>query len=125
MWRLKKRQLSMKSFTKEWMSTHFEREDDPQTECKRTLFVGSSPFGGFFIMKKLREVRSRDIFIISKLSERHWLHFITTDENRPVSEFESGVVLFADILGSRRAPKGTSKNDQFFKRERHKDSNKF
>ena len=127
-----------KSFTKKWMKTHIEREHNHQNETKsnlikkplvdndnnnnRTLLVGPSFSGKTYLMLKiLSRIPNRDIYIITKSPPEQYSNSRIkikeiSDEIRPLNEYENGIIVFDDILGS----SNSGFIDQFFIRGRHK-----
>ena len=73
------------------------------------------------MLKTLSRIPDRDIYIITKSPPEQYTNFKikikeTSDENKPLNEYESGIIVFDDILGS-----SNSRNkDQFFFRGRRK-----
>ena len=87
----------------------------------RTLLVGPSFSGKTYLMlKTLSRIPDRDFYIITKSpSEQYTNSKIKikekSDEIQPLNEYENGVILFDDILGSSHS----RFIDQFFIRGRH------
>ena len=126
-----------KSFTKKWMKTHIEREHNHQNENKsnlikkplvdndnnnnRTLLVGPSFSGKTYLMLKiLSRIPDRDIYIITKSPPQQYTNSKIkikeiSDEIKPLNEYENGVIVFDDVLGS----SNSRDIDQFFIRGRH------
>ena len=88
----------------------------------RTLLVGSSFAGKTYLMLKiLSRMIDRDIYIITKSPPEQYTNSKIkikeiTDEIKPLNEYENGVIVFDDILGSWNS----RFIDQFFIRGRHK-----
>ena len=87
----------------------------------RTLLVGSSFAGKTYLMLKiLSRMIDRDIYIITKSPPEQYTNSKIkikeiTDEIKPLNEYENGVIVFDDILGS----SNSRFIDQFFIRGRH------
>ena len=87
----------------------------------RTLLVGPSFSGKTYLMLKiLSRMSDRDIYIITKSpSEQYTNSEIKikeiSDEIKPLNEYENGIIVFDDILGS----SNSRLIDQFFIRGRH------
>ena len=96
-------------------------ENGDDINNNRTLLVGPSFSGKTYLMLKiLSRVPNRDIYIITKSpSEQHTNSKIKikeiTDEIKPLNEYENGIIVFDDILGS----SNSRFIDQFFIRGRH------
>ena len=86
-----------------------------------TLLVGPSFSGKTYLMLKiLSRMIDRDIYIITKSPPEQYINSKIkieelTDEIKPVSEYENGIIVFDDILGS----SNSRFIDQFFNRGRH------
>ena len=118
------------------MTTHIDREhrnesnssvlekptfDDVDNNINNpTLLVGSSFSGKTYLMLKiLSRMPNRDIYIITKPPQEQY----TTknkikeisDEIKPLNEYENGIIVFGDILGS----SNSRFIDQFFITGRH------
>ena len=89
----------------------------------RTLLVGHSFLGKTYLMLKLlSRIPNRDIYIITKSPpEQYSISKIkikeTSDEIKPLNEYENSIIVFDDSLGS----SNSRHIDQFFIRGRHKD----
>ena len=87
----------------------------------RTLLVGPSFSGKTYLMlKTLSRIPNRDIYIITKSPPEQYTESKIkikeiTDEIKPLSENENGIIVFDDILGS----SNSRFIDQFFIRGRH------
>ena len=87
----------------------------------RTLLVGSSFSGKTYLMLKiLSRIPNRDIYIITKSPPEQYTNSKIrikeiSDEIKPVNEYENGIIVFDDILGS----SNSRFIDQFFIRGRH------
>ena len=87
----------------------------------RTLLVGPSFSGKTYLMLKiLSRMLDRDIYIITKSPPEHYTNSkIKTkeisDEIKPLKEYENGIMVFDDVLGS----SNSRDIDQFFIRGRH------
>ena len=130
-------ELCEKSFTKKWLKTHIEREHHHQTETNsivlekplidnvdnnnRTLLVGPSFSGKTYLMLKiLSRISDRDIYIITKSPPEQYTNSKIKikeigDEIKPLNEYENGIIVFDDILGS----SNSRFIDQFFIRGRN------
>ena len=90
----------------------------------RTLLVGPRFSGKTYLMlKTLSRKPNRDIYIIIKsLPELYTNSKIKikeiSDEIKPLNEYENGIIVFDDVLGS----SNSRFIDQFFIRGRHNDS---
>ena len=124
-----------KSFTKKWLKTHIEREHrqnetnshvikKPEIENNnnnRTLLVGPSFSGKTYLMLKiLSRIPDRDIYIITKSPPEQYTNSKIKikeigDEIKPLNEYENGILVFDDVLGS----SNSRDIDQFFIRGRH------
>ena len=125
-----------KSFTKKWLKTHIEREHhqnksnsivlekpiiDNIDNNNRTLLVGPS-FSGetYLLLKILSRISDRDIYIITKSPPEQYTNSKIkikeiSDEIKPLNEYENGVIVFDDVLGS----SNSRFIDQYFIRARH------
>ena len=87
----------------------------------RTLLVGPSFSGETYLMLKiLSRISDRDIHIITKSPPEQYTNSKIkikeiSDEIQPLNEYESGIIVFDDILGS----SNSRFIDQFFIRGRH------
>ena len=87
----------------------------------RTLLVGPSFSGKTYLMLKiLSRIPNRDIYIITKSPPEQYTNSKIkikeiSDEIKPVNEYENGIIVFDDILGS----SNSRFIDQFFIRGRH------
>ena len=87
----------------------------------RTLLVGSSFAGKTYLMLKIfSRMIDQDIYIITKSPPEQYTNSKIkikeiTDEIKPLNEYENGVIVFDDILGS----SNSRFIDQFFIRGRH------
>ena len=87
----------------------------------RTLLVGPSFSGKTYLMLKiLSRISDRDIYIITKLPPEQYTNSEIkikeiSDKIKPLNEYENGIIVFEDILGS----SNSRFIDQFFIRERH------
>ena len=72
----------------------------------RTLLVGSSFSGKTYLMLKiLSRISDRDIYIITKSPPEQYTNSKIkikeiSDEIKPQNEYENGIIVFDDILGS-------------------------
>ena len=87
----------------------------------RTLLVGPSFSGKTYLMLKiLSRISDRDICIITKSTLEQYTNSKfkikeINDEHKPLNEYENGIIVFDDILGS----SNSGFIDQFFIRGRH------
>ena len=87
----------------------------------RTLLVGPSFTGKTYLMLKiLSRISDRDIYIITKSPPEKYTNSKIknreiSDEIKPLNEYENGIIVFDDILGS----SNSRFIDQFFIRGRH------
>ena len=87
----------------------------------RTLLVGPSFSGKTYLMLKiLSRISDRDIYIITKSPPEQYTNSKIkikeiSDEIKPLNEYENGIIVFDDILGS----SNSGFIDQFFIRGRH------
>ena len=87
----------------------------------RTLLVGPSFSGKTYLMLKiLSRIPDRDIYIITKSPPEQYTNSKIkikeiSDEIKPLNEYENGIIVFDDILGS----SNSRFIDQFFIRGRH------
>ena len=87
----------------------------------RTLLVGPS-FSGktYFMLKTLSRMSDRDIYLINKSPPEQFTNSKIkikeiSDEIKPLNDYENGIIVFDDILGS----SNSRFIDQFFIRGRH------
>ena len=125
--------IFVESFTKKWLKTHIEREHHHQDKTNsnviidnvnnnnRTLWVGLS-FSGktYLILKILSRMLDRDIYLITKSPPEQYTNSKTkikeiSDEIKPLNEYENGIMVFDDVLGS----SNSRFIDQYFIRGRH------
>ena len=72
----------------------------------RTLLVGPSFSGKTYLMLKiLSRIPNRDIYIITKSPPEQYINSKIkikeiSDEIKPLNEYENGIIVFDDILGS-------------------------
>ena len=96
-------------------------EHDNNKYNNRTLLVGPSFSGKTYLMLKiLSRMIDRDIYIITKSPPEQYTNSIIkikekSDEIKPLNEYENGIIVLDDILGS----SNTRFIDQFFIRGRH------
>ena len=87
----------------------------------RTLLIGPSFSGKTYLMLKiLSRISDRDIYIITKSPPEQYSNSKIkikeiSDEIKPLNEYENGIIVFDDILGS----SNSRFIDQFFIRGRH------
>ena len=95
--------------------------DNNNNYNNRTLLVGPSFSGKTYLMLKiLSRIPNRDIYIITKSPPGHYTNSKIkikeiNDEIKPLNEYENGIIVFDDILGS----SNSRFIDQFFIRGRH------
>ena len=120
-----------KFFTKKWLKTHIAREHHQDktnsnviidnVNNNRTLLVGPSFSGKTYLMLKiLSRIPDRDIYIITKSPPEQYANSKIkikeiSDEIKPLNEYENGIIVFDDFLGS----SNSKFIDQFFIRGRH------
>ena len=127
--------LCEKSFTKKCLKTHIEREhhqnetnshvikkqEIENNNNNRTLLVGPSFSGKTYLMLKiLSRMLDRDFYIITKSPPEQYSNSKIkikeiSDEIKPLNEYENGIIVFDDVLGSTNS----RFIDQFFIRGRH------
>ena len=96
-------------------------EHDNNNNNNRSLLVGPSFSGKTYLMLKiLSRIPDRDIYIITKSPPEQYTNSKIkikeiSDEIRPLNEYENGIIVFDDILGS----SNSRFIDQFFIRGRH------
>ena len=96
-------------------------ENGNNNNNNRTLLVGPSFSGKTYLMLKiLSGISDRDIYIITKSPPEQYSNFKIkikelSDEIKPLNEYENGIRVFDDILGSSKS----RFIDQFFIRGRH------
>ena len=82
----------------------------------RTLIIGFSNCGKTYLMNHILHQKQEPIFIITKsLNQYSKIKAQTSDEIQPLNEYENSVVVFDDMLLSKRE----SNIDLFFTRGRH------
>ena len=87
----------------------------------RTLLVGPSFSGETYLMLKiLSRMSDRDIYIITKSPPEQYTNSKIkikeiSDEFKPLNEYENGIIVFDDVLGS----SNSRDIDQYFIRGRH------
>ena len=97
-------------------------ENGNEINNNRTLLVGPSFSGKTYLMLKiLSRMSDRDIYIITKSPPEQYTNSKIkikeiSDEIKPLNEYENGIIVFDDILGS----SNSRFIDQFFIRGRHK-----
>ena len=95
--------------------------DNGNNNNNRTLLVGPSFSGKTYLMLKiLSRMINRDIYIITESPPEQYTNSKIkikeiSDEIKPVNEYENGIILFDDILGS----SNSRFLDQFLIRGRH------
>ena len=96
-------------------------ENGKNNNNNRTLLVGPSFSGKTYLMLKILSRKiNRDIYIITKSPPEQYTNSKTkikdiSDEIKPLNEYENGIIVFDDILGS----SNSRFIDQFFIRGRH------
>ena len=103
------------------ITTSHQQSKIENNNNNRTLLVGPSFSGKTSLMLKiLSRISDRDIYIITKSPPEQYTNSKIkikerNDEIKPLSEYENGIVVFDDILGS----SNSRFIDQFFIRGRH------
>ena len=103
------------------ITTSHQPKIENDSNNNRTLLVGPSFSGKTYLMLKiLSRISDRDIYIITKSPPEQYTNYkIKTkeinDEIKPLNEYENGIIVFDDILGS----SNSRFIDQFFIRGRH------
>ena len=98
-----------------------EIENGNHINNNRTLLVGPSFSGKTYLMLKiLSPIPNRDIYIITKSPPEQYSNSKIkikeiSNEIKPLNEYENGIIVFDDILGS----SNSRFIDQFFIRGRH------
>ena len=96
-------------------------ENHNNNNNNRTLLVGPSFSGKTYLMLKiLSRISDRDFYIFTKSPPEQYTNSKIkikeiSDEIRPLNEYENGIIVFDDILGS----SNSRFIDQFFIRGRH------
>ena len=99
-------------------------ENGNNNNNNRTLLVGPSFSGETYLMLKfLSRISNRDIYTITKSPPEQYTNSEIkikeiSDEIKPLNEYEKGIIVFDDILGS----SNSRFIDQFFNRGRHNNS---
>ena len=94
-------------------------ENGNNNNNNRTLLVGPSFSGKTYLMLKiLSRIPDRDIYIITKSPPEQYTNSKIkfkeiNDESKPLNEYENGIIVFDDILGS----SNSRFIDQFFIRD--------
>ena len=103
------------------ISTSDQQPKIEKNNNNRTLLVGPSFSGKTYLMLKiLSRIPDRDIYIISKSPPEQYINSKIkikeiSDEIKPLNQYENGIIVFDDILGSSNC----RFIDQFFIRGRH------
>ena len=98
-----------------------ENGNNNNNNNNRTLLVRPSFSGKTYLMLKiLSRISDRDIYIITKSPPEQYTNSKVkikeiSDEIKPLNEYENGIIVFDDILGSSKS----RFIDQFFIRGRH------
>ena len=121
---------------KKWLKTHIEREHHQNKSNSivlekpiinnidnnnRTLLIGPSFSGKTYLMLKiLSRISDKDIYIITKSPPEQYTNSKIkikkiSDEIKPLYEYENGIIVFNDVLGS----SNSRFIDQYFIRGRH------
>ena len=101
--------------------TTSDQQPKIENNNNRTLLVGPSFSGKTYLMLKiLSRIPDRDIYIITKSPPEQYINSKIkikekSDEIKPLNEYENGIIVFDDILGSSNC----RFIDQFFIRGRH------
>ena len=103
------------------ISHQTKSENGNNNNNNRTLLVGPSFSGKTYLMlKNLSRISDRDFYIFTKSPPEQCTNSKIkikeiSDEIKPLNEYENGIILFDDILGS----SNSRLIDQFFIRGRH------
>ena len=119
----KKRKININTLPPNEMIENVNTPQQPNFENNnRTLLVGPSFSGKTYLMLKiLSRMLDRDIYIITKSPPEQYTNSKIKskeigDEIKPLNEYENGIIVFDDVLGS----SNSRFIDQFFIRGRHK-----
>ena len=133
-------ELCGKFFTKNWLTSHIEREHKPKVdnvnkkiilaekqkqdnnpnvsikENHAYVVIGPKNVGKTYYMLKMLEKfgSQRPIHIITRSPNQH-PHYKTTTDNKPINKDKGSVAIFNDMSGARNS----SQIDEFFTRGRH------
>ena len=100
-----------------------ENGNNSNNNNNRKLLVGSSFLGKTYLMLTiLSRTPNQDLYIITKSPPEQYSNFKIKikeigDEIKPLTEYENGIIVFDDILGS----SNSRLVDQYFFRGRHND----
>ena len=114
----KKRKINL---TQNKITTSDQQPKIENNNNNRTLLVGPTFSGKTYLMLKiLSRIPDRDIYIITKSPPEQYTNSKIkvkeiSDEIEPLNEYENGIIVFDDILGSSNG----RDIDQYFIRGRH------
>ena len=120
----KKRKININTLLPNKIIENVNTSQQPKIENNynnRTLLVGTSFSGKTYLMlQSLSRISDRDIYIITKSPPEQYTNSKIkikeiNDEIKPLNEYENGIMVFDDILGS----SNSRFIDQFFIRGRH------
>ena len=117
----KKRKTNINTLPPNKINTSYHQPKIENNNNNRTLLVGPSFSGKTYLMLKiLSRISDRDIYIITKSPPEQYTNSKIkikeiSDEIKPLNEYENGIIVFDDILGS----SNSNFIDQFFIRGRH------
>ena len=109
------------NLTQKKITTSDQQPKIENNNNNRTLLVGPFYSGKTYLMlKNLSRIPDRDIYIITKSPPEQYINSKikikeTSDEIKPLNEYENGIIVFDDNLGSSNC----RFIDQFFIRGRH------
>ena len=117
----KKRKNNINTLPPNKINTSYHQSKIENNNNNRTLLVGPSFSGKTYLMLKiLSRISDRDIYIITKSPPEQYTNSKIkikeiSDEIKPLNEYENGIIVFDDVLGS----SNSRDIDQFFIRGRH------
>ena len=117
----KKRKDNINTLPPNKINTSYHQPFIENNNNNRTLLVGPSFSGKTYLMLKiLSRISDRDIYIITKSPLEQYTNSKIkikeiSDETKPLNEYENGIIVFDDVLGSTNS----RFIDQFFIRGRH------
>ena len=117
----KKRKNNINTLPPNKINTSYHQPFIENNNNNRTLLVGPSFSGKTYLMLKiLSRISDRDIYIITKSPLEQYTNSKIkikeiSDEIKPLNEYENGIIVFDDVLGSTNS----RFIDQFFIRGRH------
>ena len=116
----KKRKLNINTLPPNKIIENINKQSKSENN-NRTLLVGPSFSGKTYLMLKiLSRISDRDFYIITKSPPEQYTNSKIkireiSDEIKPLNEYENGIIVFDDVLGSTNS----RFIDQFFIRGRH------